>query len=361
MKAPKFAFATLGLVTAASFVWLAVVSPHGAVAAAESQVPDKTVSISGVVQDRHGGSIEAASLQFSHGDVLTAVETDRQGNYTVRLEPGTYLVQVKANGFQTISSRRVEVHAVSRVVVDFTMFVFDMDGDAEVVGSYPPDIPPTPFATELSDPSPAENQSSAYPLRYASIKTVQAWIPMKDEVRLAVNLYMPDGPLSTAHPGEKFPAILEYLPYRKDDWTLARDWDLNSYFVRRGYVTARVDIRGTGASEGVPPDREYSDQEQQDGLEVIAWLAKQPWSNGNVGMTGISWGGFNSIQLARLHPPALKAIIAMCATEELFHDDIHYIDNLMHLDEFELGMDLQLGLTRAPDFPTREKSLAARI
>jgi putative CocE/NonD family hydrolase len=361
MKAPKFAFATLGLVTAASFVWLAVVSPHGAVAAAESQVPDKTVSISGVVQDRHGGSIEAASLQFSHGDVLTAVETDRQGNYTVRLEPGTYLVQVKANGFQTISSRRVEVHAVSRVVVDFTMFVFDMDGDAEVVGSYPPDIPPTPFATELSDPSPAENQSSAYPLRYASIKTVQAWIPMKDEVRLAVNLYMPDGPLSTAHPGEKFPAILEYLPYRKDDWTLARDWDLHSYFVRRGYVTARVDIRGTGASEGVPPDREYSDQEQQDGLEVIAWLAKQPWSNGNVGMTGISWGGFNSIQLARLHPPALKAIIAMCATEELFHDDIHYIDNLMHLDEFELGMDLQLGLTRAPDFPTDEKSLAARF
>ena len=151
------------------------------------------------------------------------------------------------------------------------------------------------------------------------------------------------------------------LAHRKDDWTLARDWDLHSYFVRRGYVTARVDIRGTGASEGNPPDREYSDQEQQDGLEVIAWLAKQPWSNGNVGMTGISWGGFNSIQIARLHPPALKAIIAMCATEELFHDDIHYIDNLMHLDEFELGMDLQLGMTRAPDFPTDEKSLAARF
>ena len=122
---------------------------------------------------------------------------------------------------------------------------------------------------------------------------------MKDGVRLAVNLYMPEGPLAARHLGEKFPAILEYLPYRKDDWTLARDWDLHSYFVRRGYVTARVDIRGTGASEGKPPDREYSDQEQQDGLKVIEWLAKQPWSNGNVGMTGISWGGFNSIQIAR--------------------------------------------------------------
>ena len=217
------------------------------------------------------------------------------------------------------------------------------------------------FATTLVGSSAVANQDSAYPPQYASIKTVQAWIPMKDGVRLAVNLYMPDGPLAAAHQGEKFPAILEYLPYRKDDWTLARDWDLHSYFVRRGYVTARVDIRGTGASEGNPPDREYSDQEQQDGLEVIAWLAKQPWSNGNVGMTGISWGGFNSIQIARLHPPALKAIIAMCATEELFHDDIHYIDNLMHLDEFELGMDLQLGLTRAPDFPTDEKSLATRF
>jgi putative CocE/NonD family hydrolase len=199
------------------------------------------------------------------------------------------------------------------------------------------------------------------PPAYATIKVVQAWIPMKDGVRLAVNLYMPDGPLPSVKLDEKFPAILEYLPYRKDDWTLARDWDLHSYFVRRGYVTARVDIRGTGASEGAPPDREYSEQEQQDGLAVIDWLSRQPWSNGNVGMMGISWGGFNAIQIARRHPPALKAIIAMCATEELFHDDIHYIDGLMHLDEFELAMDLQLGLTPAPDFPTDEKSLALRF
>jgi uncharacterized protein len=212
--------------------------------------------------------------------------------------------------------------------------------------------PPVTARTSAQAPTPPE---------YSTVKIVQAWIPMKDGVRLAVNLYMPDGALPQAKPAEKFPAILEYLPYRKDDWTLARDWELHSYFVRRGYVTARVDLRGTGASEGLPPDREYSDQEQRDGLEVIDWLSKQPWSNGNVGMMGISWGGFNAIQMARLHPPALKAIIAMCATEELFHDDIHYIDGLMHVDEFELGMDLQLGLTRAPDFPTDKTTLAARF
>ena len=197
----------------------------------------------------------------------------------------------------------------------------------------------------------------AIPPTYATMKKVQTTIPMKDGVRLAVNLYMPDG----AKPEDKFPAILEYLPYRKDDWTLSRDWDLHLYWVRRGYVTARVDIRGTGASEGSPPDREYSDQEQQDGLEVIDWLSKQSWSNGNVGMMGISWGGFNAIQMAERHPPALKAIIAVCATEELFHDDIHYIDGLMHVDEFEPAMDLELGLTRSPDFPTDEKSLAQRF
>ena len=184
---------------------------------------------------------------------------------------------------------------------------------------------------------------------------------MKDGVRLAVNLYMPDGTPEGGAPEEKFPAILEYLPYRKDDWSLQRDWELHSYVVRRGYVAARVDIRGTGASEGNPPDREYSDQEQEDGLQVIDWLSRQPWSNGNVGMMGISWGGFNSIQLARLHPPALKAIIAVDATEELFHDDIHYIDGMMHADEFEMGMDLSESLTRAPDFPTDEKSLAPRF
>ena len=103
---------------------------------------------------------------------------------------------------------------------------------------------------------------------------------------------------------------------------------------------ARVDIRGFGASEGVPPEREYSEQEQVDGEQVIAWLAHQPWSNGNVGMFGISWGGFTAVQMAMRHAPGLKAIVAVCATAELFHDDVHYIDGMAHIDEFELNMDM---------------------
>src|SRR6266446_2068731 len=94
---------------------------------------------------------------------------------------------------------------------------------------------------------------------------------------------------------------------------------IQSYFVGSGYVGARVDIRGTGQSEGQTPDREYSEQELQDGMEIIAWLARQPWSTGNIGMFGISWSGFNSLQLAMRHPPALKAVISTCSTEQLFH------------------------------------------
>ena len=185
------------------------------------------------------------------------------------------------------------------------------------------------------------------------VRMVSAWIPMKDGVRLAATLYMPDG----AKPGEKFPALLEYLPYRKDDDTAAEDYSKHAYFARRGYVGARVDIRGFGNSEGAPTDREYSEQEQSDGLQVIHWLATQPWSNGNVGMFGISWGGFNALQMAMRNPPELKAIIAICATAELFHDDVHYMDGMMHIDEFELNMDMAPGFTGAPDYTLDEKIL----
>ncbi len=178
---------------------------------------------------------------------------------------------------------------------------------------------------------------------------------MPDGVRLSATLHFP---VVKGH-AEKFASILEYLPYRKDE--VKEFSSVHDYFARRGYVSVQVDIRGTGRSEGLLPEREYSRQEQEDGLQVIAWLAKQEWSNGNVGMFGISWGGFNSIQFAMRNPPALKAIIAIDATEELFHDDVHFIDGMMHVDEYELNVDLTMAVTRSPDFPTDEASLAARF
>ena len=133
--------------------------------------------------------------------------------------------------------------------------------------------------------APAFSAAEPSPARYG-MRAEEVFIPMRDGARLAATLYRPEG----APPGERFPAVLEYLPYRKDDGTLPDDLAKYPYLVARGYVGVRADIRGTGRSEGHPPDREYSDQEQQDGVEVIAWLARQPWCNGSVGMWGISWG-----------------------------------------------------------------------
>jgi predicted acyl esterase len=189
------------------------------------------------------------------------------------------------------------------------------------------------------------------------MRVERTWIPMPDGVRLAVTLYRP----TSARPGSRFPALLEYLPYRKDDQMAGRDYDLYSYPVPRGYVGARVDVRGTGASEGVVPPSEYSEQEQADGVAVIEWLASQPWSSGTVGVWGISWGGFNAIHLAMRRPPALKAIVALMATDDLFQDDIHYIDGMTHVDEWEPMMDLLNAMTAPPDYPLDEESLAARF
>jgi len=168
---------------------------------------------------------------------------------------------------------------------------------------------------------------------------------MPDGTRLSADLYRPRG----EGIGTRFPVLLEYLPYRKHE-ARSRNYPLYSYFVQRGYVVAAVDIRGTGNSEGRLIPHEYSDIEHDDGEAVIDWLSKQAWSYGNVGMFGISWGGFNSIQMALRNPPALKAIIAIDATEDLFQDDVHYMDGIMHVDSWEMSMDLDNARPGAPDY-----------
>ncbi len=177
----------------------------------------------------------------------------------------------------------------------------------------------------------------------------EAWIPMPDGVRLAADLFVPAG----GDPGERFPVLLEYLPYRKAE-SRGRNHALYSYFVRRGYVVARVDIRGTGNSEGRRIEHEYTEREQRDGESVIDWLSEQPFSNGNVGMFGISWGGFNAIHMAMRNPPALKAIIAVAASDDLYQDDVHFIDGIMHVDSWEMSQDLDNARPGAPDYAIDE-------
>lgn len=144
------------------------------------------------------------------------------------------------------------------------------------------------------------------------------WIPTRDGTRLAARLWLPEG--ATDDP---VPAILEYIPYRKRDLTRPRDSTHHPYFAGHGYACVRVDLRGAGDSEGVLHD-EYLATELDDGEDVLEWLAEQSWCTGDVGMIGISWGGFNGLQLAARQPAPLKCVVAASTTDDRYRDDVHY-------------------------------------
>ncbi|MCB2215786.1 CocE/NonD family hydrolase [Desulfofustis glycolicus] len=150
-------------------------------------------------------------------------------------------------------------------------------------------------------------------------KIENVWIPMPDGVRLAARLWLPRGAETMP-----VPAILEYIPYRKRDSTRSRDTQIYSYFAGHGYAGVRVDIRGSGDSDGILLD-EYLQQELDDGLSILQWLERQPWCNGRIGIMGISWGGFNGLQIAALRPPQLKAVISVSSTDDRYADDVHHM------------------------------------
>ena len=200
--------------------------------------------------------------------------------------------------------------------------------------------------------APAQVPTSASVSTQASSRTRYAYdlkrheIKMRDGVSIAISLFIP----RAKHIGERFPVLLEMQPYRKDDLFFARDWSLNHYFAERGFIMARADVRGTGSSSGPVPKVEYSEEELGDAEELIAWLAKISEGNGRVGMWGFSWSGFNALQVAMRRPPALKAVLALHASDDLYKDDIHYVDGIFHMDEYMLDMDHEVALPKPPEY-----------
>ena len=169
------------------------------------------------------------------------------------------------------------------------------------------------------------------------------WIVMSDGVRLAARVWLPED--AEANPA---PAILELIPYRKRDGYRAHDNAMHGYFAGHGYACLRVDIRGSGDSDGLLAD-EYTAQEHDDALEIIAWIAAQPWCSGKVGMMGISWGGFNSLQVAARRPPALAAIITSCSTDDRYADDVHYMGGCTLIDTFSWAATMYGRMATPPD------------
>ncbi|MBZ9823065.1 CocE/NonD family hydrolase [Mesorhizobium sp. CA4] len=167
-----------------------------------------------------------------------------------------------------------------------------------------------------------------------AVETVDPyWIALADGTQIAATVWRP-------RTQAKVPVVVEMVPYRRRDGTVARDVDIHPWLAGYGIACARIDIRGSGDSDGDLAD-EYLPREQEDACEIIAHLAAQSWCNGNVGMTGISWGGFNALQVAARRPPALKAIIANCATDDRYADDIHYMGGAL-LTEQEMWSNFML-------------------
>lgn len=167
------------------------------------------------------------------------------------------------------------------------------------------------------------------------------FIPLADGTRLAAKVWRPVGTAA-------FPAILEYLPYRKRDGTRYRDQGMHMYLAGHGYACIRLDIRGCGDSDGLIDD-EYTVQEQLDGVEAIAWIATQDWCDGQVSMIGISWGGFNGLQIAARQPPALSTVITVGSTDDRYATDIHFVGGCISKDNFDWAATMMAHNDLPPD------------
>ncbi|WP_153395331.1 CocE/NonD family hydrolase [Ornithinicoccus halotolerans] len=174
-------------------------------------------------------------------------------------------------------------------------------------------------------------------------ETEHLWIPMSDGTRLAGRLWRP-----VSAEDEPVPGILELIPYRKRDLTAQRDSIHHPYLAGHGYACLRVDLRGSGDSEGLLTD-EYLEQELRDAEEVLAWMSEQPWCNGRTGMMGISWGGFNALQVAARRPPSLGAIVTVCSTDDRYADDVHYMGGCLLSDNLSWASTMFAYNSSPPD------------
>lgn len=164
----------------------------------------------------------------------------------------------------------------------------------------------------------AMSATSNQPLRTVAIRPT-VWIPLPDGRRLHARIWMPED--AERHP---VPAVLHYHPYALSWFTLGGDERQLGALAAQGIAGVRVDIAGSGESDGLLHD-EYLQTELDDAVAVIAWIAEQPWCSDSVGMFGSSWSGFNALQVAALRPPALKAIISSDSTDDRYADDVHYM------------------------------------
>ena len=161
-------------------------------------------------------------------------------------------------------------------------------------------------------------------------------IQVSDGIQLDSNIFHPES-------SERFPVIISALPYNMEAQTEPIKPNSSSalephpgeertrgsleagdpyFYARRGYVHIILSLRGTGQSEG--QFQLMGPREAQDVYEVIEWAAKQPWSDGNVGMFGVSYPSMIQLVVASLNPPHLKCLFCLSATSDVYRDMFYH-------------------------------------
>ena len=166
------------------------------------------------------------------------------------------------------------------------------------------------------------------------------WIPLRTGERLAARLWLPDVP-----EGDRIPAILEYIPYRLRDYSASRDAANHGYLAGHGYACLRVDVRGTGDSDGIHTEQ-WSEDYDRDAEDVLRWIAEQSWSDGHVGMMGLSWGANTGLRMASLAPQELKAVIPVSAADDRYTNK--YLGGCLLVNSVVWGFTIMAQNTRPP-------------
>jgi len=156
------------------------------------------------------------------------------------------------------------------------------------------------------------------------------YVTMRDGVKIAVDVYLPEKE-------GRYPALLSMSPYMKEIqqeqpmWSHSIEAGATGFFVPKGYAHVIVQIRGCGLSQGQWNLLDY--KEQEDGYDIVEWIAQQPWCDGNVGMIGDSYFGWSQYYTAAQQPPHLKCLCFMDATVDQYRD-VFYPGGIYHAAEF---------------------------
>jgi pimeloyl-ACP methyl ester carboxylesterase/acyl carrier protein len=207
---------------------------------------------------------------------------------------------------------------------------------------------PAETVVTLSSAAPNIRLFTAADLPFTVHVTSHVTVPMADGTTLAGLAWMPqprDGEESLRRP-----ALLDVLPYRTEDGTVEVDSATYPYLAGHGFACVRLDTRGTGDSTGHLDD-EYSSLGLADVNTAVAWAAAQPWCDGQVVLLGCSWGGITALQAAAVPAPALKGVIAVCATEDRFNDDMHYMGGALLSTNLSWGTWMLHTVAQPPSLP----------